>query len=544
MYGDLPLGINLIEDSSFESGISLWSTSHTWLPGTYDLQWKVFHWSPAQGGGIISMRGKHVMYMNGASSQSTGMGGAWYDLGVLPEGDYIASASFWIDNVGVTFDIKFRAGRANDIAAPAIIGSTTHFDQWETINGIFHSDGINPSMLLIRNEENTNYATFAVDQVAVISAESAFQMDLYQQMTPVADKDAANAYSLKRFLRAYSMMFEQIEGYVRDAADGTPGWGTFANPMTAPAETLDWLAQISGTVIPFGMSTSDKRNLIRDAPGRSRGTRDAIVRAVQKYLTGNKMVIFRERTTDFSHFGVAVLKSEAPASDWFTNIVTNPSFESGTSGWATTGGSLVSGAVLTIAPFPAPASGTESGKVVTTSTGQGIIYSFGVLAAGTYAWRVSVRADVGPVVNLTFDIGGTSTNAGIIESWQSFGGTFTADGVSTVNLQIKTASPTTAATFYVDEVMGGLAPSIPSDYFEGSATNIIKNAVESERPVELIQDNPLFLDTAWTYFSLSSTLIVTEVSPGVPLYSPILGSYQDVVNHFNTYTDLKNDTYH
>jgi hypothetical protein len=52
------------------------------------------------------------------------------------------------------------------------------------------------------------------------------------------------------------------------------------------------------------------------------------------------------------------------------------------------------------------------------------------------------------------------------------------------------------------------------------------------------------LDTAWTYFSLSSTLIVTEVSPGVPLYSPILGSYQDVVNHFNTYTDLKNDTYH
>lgn len=554
MYTDLPPGINLVEDPSFESGIALWSNSHAWLPGTAPIIWSTLT-SGTSPQVNLALRGKHTLYVAGASPLTpAGYGGVWYDLGVLPEGYYTASASIYFSGTSPSTAVKFRGGRANDVSAPPIIGSTTTVQTtWQTLNGNFFSDGVNPSMLLIRNEDvTTNYAYFSIDAIACFPAESSFQMDLYRQMAPVADQDAANGYALKRFLRAYSLMFDQVETYIRDSPDGTPGWGTLANPMTAPAETLDWLSQLGGVSIPKGITTSDKRTRIRDARQRERGTRNAIIRSAQGHLDGTKYVAFHERTTDDNHFGVGVLKSESPTTDWTGNLVTNPSVETDLTNWSSTGGGLTAGATIDRDPL-SPYDGNYSVHVAASlsSFGTGVWYDLGVLPAGQYQFMCFMRC-YGPGIHTNIDYGlaGAELNINpiIAGSWTLYGSTtpWTSDGVTPSRIRWRLA---TIQQNWIDALMVAQTTVPLTSYVTGGTTFEIKNAVEEERPVGFFQDNPAFLESPWSLWAMESTIIATVsgIDPnGQPIidYQPVYPSYFDLAAHFTTYDDLKIDRPH
>jgi hypothetical protein len=552
MYADLPLGINLVEDPSFESGMIGWSSVHTWLPGTASPSWAIIH----EGGStdpILSLKGTHVLWVEDMAPTSAGMGGVWYDLGILPAGTYTTSVSLWVRD-SITRNIKLRAGRANGGSAPAVIGTaTTSASSWQTISGDFVADGINPQMILIRNEEAGSYVTIAVDMVAAIHTEVGFQLDLYQQMSPVADQDAANDFALKRYLRAYSLMFEQIDNYVRDAPDGTPGWATISNPMTAPAESLDWLSQVSGTVLPFGIPTPDKRTRIRDARGRERGTRNAIVRAVQEHLTGTKYVAFLERSTDNDHFKVGVLKSESPSSDWFVNLLSQSDFEGLVNNWLTSNqDALLNPTGLTaggsfVQASPGAYQGDLYAGVTTTAPNQGISQSVGTRPAGTYAWRVALRSPNGTEkVRISIgDPAATMVDTHLVPTtlWTIYSGTYTHPG-GTIRFNVENDEAGAGTkNWSVDAVQFGLSAIVPTDYFTVS-TQIIKNAVESERAVGFFQDNPIFLDSPWSYFAIQSTIIVTGDPDDSLNYAPVYPTYRAVKRHFTNYEDLTANTPH
>lgn len=549
MYADLPLSLNIVEDPSFERGIGYWSTVHQWLPGTSELSWS----NPTRNNAFIALDGRYVMQITNMSPAATdGAGGVWYDLGVLPAGIYTVRASAYTDTAYASSPvITLRAGRSNGVASPGIIGTlctVPDWGKWSSVSGDFTSDGINPSMILITNETGTDFKAPMIDQVAVIAKESSFQLDTYAQMNPVADQDSANGLALKRFLRAGSLMFDRIESYVRDAPDGTLGWARICNPLNAPPEALDWLSQVSGTVIPGGTLTPEKRRLIDEAPGRSRGSRIAIVRATQNVLTGSKFVAVRERTTDDDHFGIAVLKSEAPASDWFTNIVTNPGLETNTTSWSTTGGLLTSGGVLSRQVGSGVEFGTAAGRLDATALGHGVRYSLGILPAGKYGFFFALKGVTGNE-RVYVQVGDTVLNAQVLaNNWKTWNGVMTADGIQTQSVLFMTMTPTPAtATFFFDAVMVGLSDTAPANYFDiptTGANSLVFKAVEEARSVELRQDPPIYLDDDWSYAAVDSSYITWKDIAGNDVIAPIYKTYQDIKRHFSTYDDLKNNAPH
>jgi hypothetical protein len=556
MYADLPLGLNFVEDPSFENGISKWRSSGQWLAGT--LNGPFWYMKAKEFFDVdytYPQSGKRMLGVDNVAPQTAGIGGIGYDFDIpLPAGTYRITAYIRPFLHGGNQLIVLRAGRS-DIAVPGIIGQlltdtpTGHheFDLlWNRVEGTFTSDGIHPTSILVRNEYFGAYGAWLIDSVSVIAETSPFQLDLYNQMTPVADQDAVAGYPLKRYLRAYAMMFDQVESYIRDAPDGTPGWATLANPRTAPAETLDWLSQIGGTKLPFGSTTPDKRQLIDDAPSRERGTRNAIIKSVQTLLTGTKYVAFHERIVDNDHFAVGVLKSESPTSDWFQNIVTNASFESAVVPWLNSGGVLTGSSTIS-RDGQSPKHQLWALKVTTTATQQGTRYDLGVLPAGVYGWTVAMRGAVGAEeIVITPGAFAFEQAAVLTTSWQSFSGTFTADGVSSYQFALRTQAPTPAAsTFYVDAVGVGLSGVAPPEFvdFSVAATTKIKAAVEAERPVGFIQNNPVFTNNPWSYWAINSTIIATKVGNDV-LYLPVYPTYQDIKRHFTSYTDLKNNSAH
>jgi hypothetical protein len=90
-------------------------------------------------------------------------------------------------------------------------------------------------------------------------------------------------------------MFDQIETYARDSADGRPGWAILMDPDRCPPEALGYLAQFVGVTLNDGLSTTDQRARIKGTDGFKRGTRGALVAAAQQYLTGSKTVYVIER---------------------------------------------------------------------------------------------------------------------------------------------------------------------------------------------------------------------------------------------------------
>lgn len=76
-----------------------------------------------------------------------------------------------------------------------------------------------------------------------------------------------------------------------------------------------WLGQLIGTAVPGGLTLEEQRAYIADRPAWRRGTRAALLAAVQSTLTGLKRVTIDERDGSAWQLTVSVYEAETPDPD-------------------------------------------------------------------------------------------------------------------------------------------------------------------------------------------------------------------------------------
>jgi hypothetical protein len=120
--------------------------------------------------------------------------------------------------------------------------------------------------------------------------------DLYDDLVPVAWDDANQGWALANYCSAIGVILEEIALLVRADDEGNDGWSAFADPQRCPTSFLYTLAQWAGVRYPRRMSEADLRALIGPhAPGVWRGTKDAILASVKRYLSPDGALFFEER---------------------------------------------------------------------------------------------------------------------------------------------------------------------------------------------------------------------------------------------------------
>lgn len=206
-----------------------------------------------------------------------------------------------------------------------------------------------------------------------------------------------------------------------------------------------------------------------------------------------------------------------------TNLITNPSFETNTTGWSGFSATLTR---VTTEFY----SGTASCSVLTTGGGggQGIWLTSslsGLTSSTTYTGSVYVKATTGvplTVTAITYTTGGiqvatyTSTGTGD-GSWQRFSVTAPLGSTETkMQFQITTTS---ATTFYVDAFQVEQNPSA-TDYFDGSLTDTtttdydwtgVANASTSTRKVYVMSTAAV---DGFDYFDFSGVIHLVVAAGG------------------------------
>lgn len=120
--------------------------------------------------------------------------------------------------------------------------------------------------------------------------------DLYDAVEPLTYADEQLGWPLAVFVDSLGLMLDEEARLVRDDDAGNVGWSAFADPQRVPTSYLFTLAQWAGVIYPRRMPEPDLRALIGPhAPGLWRGTRDAILAGVQRYLTPGGSLFFEER---------------------------------------------------------------------------------------------------------------------------------------------------------------------------------------------------------------------------------------------------------
>lgn len=190
-----------------------------------------------------------------------------------------------------------------------------------------------------------------------------------------------------------------------------------------------------------------------------------------------------------------------------TNLVTNPSFETNTTGWSTSVPAyhLNSGAVLTRVAPTVVQSGSYVGQIVTpgSAAAEGVAYAFSgyTFLAGT-AYTLSMRVMANSATNVDLVLGKASADAARSDlslaagTWTDISVTWTpaADG-STVYAILRTdqgGSPV-ARTIQIDKVMVEAASSAGS-YFDGRVGGIWTGTADAS--TSMLGTFPLY-DSAW-----------------------------------------------
>jgi hypothetical protein len=178
----------------------------------------------------------------------------------------------------------------------------------------------------------------------------------YLALAPVANLDSTVGWSLLILCNAIGTMFQLLDDWERDTADG-PGWSLLLDLDRCPPEALPWLGQFVGARIPSGLSDADQRAWIASTDGWKRGTVAAMQGAARATLTGKQRLFLRERdhdpadTPDYAYYLTAIsyanetpnpsateaaLLSQKPAGIVLTYIVqTGQSYEQLASRYAT-----------------------------------------------------------------------------------------------------------------------------------------------------------------------------------------------------------------
>lgn len=120
--------------------------------------------------------------------------------------------------------------------------------------------------------------------------------DHFDAVGPLTWADSGLGWPLAIYLDAVGLILEEIAVLVREDDAGNGGWSAFTDPYRCPVDFLFTLAQWSGVSYPRRMSEAALRDLIGPhAPGLWRGTRDAILAGVRRYLTDVGILYFEER---------------------------------------------------------------------------------------------------------------------------------------------------------------------------------------------------------------------------------------------------------
>ena len=118
--------------------------------------------------------------------------------------------------------------------------------------------------------------------------------DLYAATAPLAWADREHDYAWAKYTDALGELLDVIAEMVRDDADGNPGWTALASPARCPEPFLRVLAQWAGIRRWDALSSDDLRDLIGPrAPGLWRGTREAMLAAVRRYLPPDSTDLLR-----------------------------------------------------------------------------------------------------------------------------------------------------------------------------------------------------------------------------------------------------------
>jgi tail protein P2 I len=120
--------------------------------------------------------------------------------------------------------------------------------------------------------------------------------DLYDALEPLTYADERLGWPLANFGDALALILEETAQLVRADDEGNDGWSAFADPQRCPSAYLYTLAQWAGVRYPRRMSEAHLRELIGPrAPGLWRGTKEALIDTVQRYLTPDGSIYFEER---------------------------------------------------------------------------------------------------------------------------------------------------------------------------------------------------------------------------------------------------------
>lgn len=151
---------------------------------------------------------------------------------------------------------------------------------------------------------------------------SRMAQDIYTLLEPYAENDASAGFALRSLCESIAKTMTDVDELVRDGVNGEPGWSAILDASRAPDEGLAWLGQIVGTALLPGDSNATSRARVAAADGLKRGNPALLIAAAKRLLTGNKTVIFTERTSDAWHFAVRTRTAETPSSAAVLAILT------------------------------------------------------------------------------------------------------------------------------------------------------------------------------------------------------------------------------
>lgn len=155
---------------------------------------------------------------------------------------------------------------------------------------------------------------------------------LYDRMAPYAYDDPNQGYALLAFCDAFGELFEEIfvlsqpnEDNPYELVNGSyvpgvrPGWADLFDIDRCPASLLPYLGQYVGVRIPQGTSESVAREMVRQAAGIKRGSRQAMVSAGEALVgVGNVRIQERRDQTGANkpyHITVYVPDNSLPPTD-------------------------------------------------------------------------------------------------------------------------------------------------------------------------------------------------------------------------------------
>lgn len=138
--------------------------------------------------------------------------------------------------------------------------------------------------------------------------------DIYTLLEPYAENDDSAGFALRSLCEAIAKTMTDVDELVRDGLHGEPGWSAILDASRVPDEGLAWLGQIVGTALIPGDPNATSRARVAAADGIKRGNPALMIAAAQRLLTGNKTVLFTERTSDAWHYAVRTRTIETPSS--------------------------------------------------------------------------------------------------------------------------------------------------------------------------------------------------------------------------------------